>query len=74
MIKLSIKLCFSILIILSPLSQAAIPAGNGLYPSLAPMLKTVNPAVVNIATYSTQKNNNTPLQPVLVSLSMQRKG
>jgi len=62
MIKLSIKLCFSILIILSPLSQAAIPAGNGLYPSLAPMLKTVNPAVVNIATYSTQKNNNTPLQ------------
>ncbi len=31
------------------------------FPSLAPMLKQVNPAVVNIATYSTQQYNHNPL-------------
>lgn len=30
-------------------------------PSLAPMLKQVNPAVVNISTYSKQQQNNNPL-------------
>lgn len=34
--------------------------GNPL-PTLAPMLKSVNPAVVNIATYSTQRYDNNPL-------------
>lgn len=42
-------------------SHAALPSvdANGqAMPSLAPMLKTVNPAVVNIATYTTQEVNN----------------
>jgi len=50
--------------ILSPLSQAALPAydsqGQGL-PTLAPMLKRVNPAVVNISTFSTQQYSYNPL-------------
>ena len=45
-------------------SFAAIPshdaAGNP-FPSLAPMLKQVNPAVVNISTYSTQRSSYNPL-------------
>jgi len=45
-------------------SYAAIPshdaAGNP-FPSLAPMLKQVNPAVVNISTYSTQRSSYNPL-------------
>lgn len=48
----------------TPLSFAALPGidpqGNPL-PSLAPMLKGVNPAVVNIATFSTQKETQNPL-------------
>ena len=36
------------------------PAGREL-PSLAPMLKEVNPAVVNISTYSTRQQNQNPL-------------
>lgn len=42
-------------------SQAALPlkdSANNELPTLAPMLKQVNPAVVNIATYSTQRINN----------------
>jgi Do/DeqQ family serine protease len=57
-------LIISFLLILSQaftVSFAALPltdaAGNKL-PTLAPMLKKVNPAVVNIATYSTQRINN----------------
>lgn len=45
-------------------TQAALPAfdSNGRQlPSLAPMLKEVNPAVVNIATYSTMQQRNNPL-------------
>ncbi len=45
-------------------SQAALPlhdsSGQAL-PSLSPMLKQVNPAVVNIATFSTQQQANNPL-------------
>ena len=45
-------------------SQAALPLqdsdGQSL-PSLSPMLKQVNPAVVNIATFSTRQANNNPL-------------
>lgn len=48
-------LCFTVV------AQAALPlsdaAGNKL-PSLSPMLKEVNPAVVNIATFSTQQAQN----------------
>ncbi len=35
--------------------------GQGPLPSLAPMLEKINPAVVNIATYSTQINRYNPL-------------
>lgn len=45
-------------------AEAALPlhdsSGKAL-PTLAPMLKTVNPAVVNIATYSTQRQTYNPL-------------
>ncbi len=47
-----------------PLAQAALPAydsqGEAL-PTLAPMLKRVNPAVVNISTFSTQQYSYNPL-------------
>lgn len=46
---------------LSGAGLAALPAHDGFgqqLPSLAPMLKKVNPAVVNISTYATQKINN----------------
>ncbi len=49
---------------LSAVSYAALPAvdtGGKPFPSLAPMLKNVNPAVVNISTYSTQRNRYNPL-------------
>lgn len=55
-----------LILIVFPISLAygALPAadreGNPL-PSLAPMLKDVNPAVVNIATYSTQQYTYNPL-------------
>jgi len=45
-------------------SYAAIPsydAAGKPFPSLAPMLKQVNPAVVNISTYSTQRSSYNPL-------------
>ncbi len=49
---------------ISATSYAVLPAidaeGKPL-PSLAPMLKDVNPAVVNISTYSTQRNRYNPL-------------
>jgi len=48
----------------SAVSYAALPAvdaGGKPFPSLAPMLKNVNPAVVNISTYSTQRNRYNPL-------------
>ncbi|MDF1643219.1 MAG: DegQ family serine endoprotease [Pseudomonadales bacterium] len=49
---------------LSTTSYAVLPSidaeGKPL-PSLAPMLKDVNPAVVNISTYSTQRNRYNPL-------------
>lgn len=49
---------------ISVFATAALPMtdsdGNPL-PTLAPMLKAVNPAVVNIATYSTQRYDNNPL-------------
>jgi Do/DeqQ family serine protease len=59
--KLSIKLFIGFLIIFSHTSWAAIPNGTQLFPSLAPMLKKINPAVVNISTYSTQTQTLNPL-------------
>jgi Do/DeqQ family serine protease len=47
-----------------PAVQAVLPGTDALgrpFPSLAPMLKQVNPAVVNIATYSTRKTSDNPL-------------
>ncbi|MGK0441294.1 MAG: Do/DeqQ family serine protease [Pseudohongiellaceae bacterium] len=50
-----------LLIVFSSLSQAALPifdsSGQQL-PTLAPMLKQVNPAVVNISTFTTRQVNN----------------
>ena len=49
---------------LSMPSLAVLPyvdAEGKAFPSLAPMLKGVNPAVVNISTYSTQSNRYNPL-------------
>ena len=48
----------------TPLSIAVLPgvdAQGNPFPSLAPMLKNVNPAVVNIATFSTQQQAQNPL-------------
>lgn len=45
-------------------AQAVLPltdSSGKVLPSLAPMLKQVNPAVVNISTYSTQKSSYNPL-------------
>lgn len=61
-----ISMCYlpvSALIVSAPVVEAALPASvNGEpLPSLAPMLKQVNPAVVNIATYSTFKQAYNPL-------------
>ena len=55
--------CLLVLFFYSGLSatMAALPAHDGSgqqLPSLAPMLKKVNPAVVNISTYATQKIYN----------------
>ncbi|WP_286237256.1 DegQ family serine endoprotease [Neptuniibacter halophilus] len=53
-----------LLLLLAPLSRAALPAqlpGQQPLPSLAPMLEQVNPAVVNIATYSTTQSRYNPL-------------
>lgn len=57
-------LIISLIVILGQVftaSFAALPltdASGKELPTLAPMLKRVNPAVVNIATYSTQRTNN----------------
>jgi S1-C subfamily serine protease len=45
-------------------AQAVLPGTDAQgrpYPSLAPMLKQVNPAVVNISTYSTRESSYNPL-------------
>jgi len=50
--------------LIANLSMAAIPsmdAEGKPFPSLSPILKKINPAVVNIATYSTQSYNDNPL-------------
>jgi len=50
--------------IMIPISNAALPYTDSEgkpFPSLAPMLKQVTPAVVNIATYSTERNIDNPL-------------
>lgn len=50
--------------LIANLSMAAIPsmgADGKPLPSLSPILKKINPAVVNIATYSTQSYNDNPL-------------
>ncbi|MFT5887235.1 MAG: Do/DeqQ family serine protease [Zhongshania sp.] len=58
------SLLFCCFILLGQYSWAFFPQldgdGRGL-PSLAPMLKTVNPAVVNISTYTTQRVQQNPL-------------
>lgn len=53
---------------ISTSSMAGLPTHDSqdrALPSLAPMLKNVNPAVVNIATYSTQQALN-PLEPRVI--------
>lgn len=48
----------------TPSSFASIPnkiIDGESFPSLSPMLKKVNPAVVNISTYSTQRHSSNPL-------------
>ncbi len=62
--KLSVKLFIGFLILFSHLSYATIPyvgSDGKTFPSLSPMLKKINPAVVNIATYSTLRQNYNPL-------------
>lgn len=58
-----IMLAVSMLLV-TGFSQAALPLHDGSgreLPSLSPMLKSVNPAVVNIATFSSQQATNNPL-------------
>ena len=53
-----------ILILVQVPALAALPAATGdgkPFPSLAPMLKQVNPAVVNISTYSRRETQYNPL-------------
>ncbi|WP_448566466.1 DegQ family serine endoprotease [Thalassotalea ganghwensis] len=57
-------LSFILAFMVSPIAHASLPnvdAQGKPFPSLAPMLKQVNPAVVNIATYSEQKYSQNPL-------------
>jgi Do/DeqQ family serine protease len=57
-------LLFTFFSLATPVSFAALPlvGSNGEpLPSLAPMLKKVNPAVVNISTYSTEQYQQNPL-------------
>jgi len=52
------------LLLMSSLSMAALPAFDSqgkTLPTLAPMLKDINPAVVNIATFSTRRQAQNPL-------------
>lgn len=61
--KITILLC-SLFLLVSIQGNAALPLTDGSgkpLPSLAPMLKEVNPAVVNIATFSKQQQANNPL-------------
>ncbi|MFT6986580.1 MAG: Do/DeqQ family serine protease [Psychromonas sp.] len=62
--KILLILCAVSISLISNLSFAVIPnmsADGKPYPSLSPILKKINPAVVNIATYSTQNYNDNPL-------------
>jgi serine protease Do/serine protease DegQ len=58
--KLSLGLAASLLCALAPLANAQLPAqvGDTPVPSLAPMVKRVSPAVVNIATRGTVQEQN----------------
>jgi Do/DeqQ family serine protease len=62
MMKLASYLALALSAVLaSGSSWALLPSADGsgnTLPSLAPMLKSVNPAVVNVATYSKQSTNN----------------
>ena len=58
-INISISLLLGFLLTLSIPSYAA--KGNQVFPSLAPMLKEVNAAVVNISTFSTHTQTVNPL-------------
>ncbi len=54
-------LALALVLFVSGISSAALPSTDGsgrALPSLAPMLKTVNPAVVNISTFATRENVN----------------
>ncbi len=62
--KLSTIIIFLCSLIFGPSVSAGLPVSlpdQGPLPSLAPMLEKINPAVVNIATYSTQINRYNPL-------------
>jgi Do/DeqQ family serine protease len=64
--KSILKLACLVVVLLVPIApvQALVPGtdANGKpFPSLAPMLKRVNPAVVNISTFSTRKYDQNPL-------------
>jgi Do/DeqQ family serine protease len=55
---------FLLLTLTWQVAQAVLPGTDAQgrpYPSLAPMLKQVNPAVVNISTYSTRESSYNPL-------------
>ena len=58
------KVLIVVFLLVSGVAHAALPSvdsqGKAL-PTLAPMLKEINPAVVNIATYSTRKQAQNPL-------------
>ncbi len=62
--RLIISMCLFVFTVSSSVAIASLPthdADNKPLPSLAPMLKKVNPAVVNIATFSKQRVANNPL-------------
>ena len=55
---------FLLLMLTCQVAQAVLPGTDAQgrpFPSLAPMLKQVNPAVVNISTYSTRESSYNPL-------------
>ena len=61
--KIKIGLFISIVLLMLP-AYAALPkttANGEPFPTLAPMIEQVHPAVVNISTYSSQRNNYNPL-------------
>lgn len=62
--KISLILFAVFISLLSQVSVAAIPnvtSEGKPFPSLSPILKEINPAVVNISTYSTQQARSNPL-------------